>query len=262
MRRKYAHLITLTCLFLLIIPMVYAPSQPVVMDVGSLVYRDIIVDGSPEDWNGIAPLSEDPPNDGNNDFEEIIAVYGANNDEFLFFLMEFKEVGITASVKTDQNTTCRFYIDILPGGDPSENFADYYIYYKTDMVTFSGVYPPDQAILFYWTGSFWSPGECTMVHGASADVFVEVAVAWECIGGINCFNSHFSASAIGSQTDFVPDHDALHDVLGCCPGERYVPVGGEINPGNAYILQASSLLILTIVVLTGFVYSKRKIFNA
>ena len=55
-------------------------------------------------------------------------------------------------------------------------------------------------------------------------------------------------------------HDALYDLLGCCPGEPYVPVGGEITPNSQHLLSISSLFIVTVSVLMGYnVYEKKKV---
>jgi hypothetical protein len=245
--------------------MVYAPKecpnclQPDVLDVGALVYRGINVDGNPADWDSIPPLAVDPADDGMNDLEEIVAVYGVNNDGFLFFLMEFNEVGVSASVQIDSNTTCRFYIDIKPGGDPDQKYADYCLIYKTSLVSFSQTpIPADQAVMEYWTGSFWNHSECTELQGASTDFFVEVAVPWDSIGGLNCLNSHFSASAMEPQTDFVPDLDAQYS-LGCCPGEPYVPVGGEILSSKIrFPVIPVSILAVSILSVGTLLFSKKK----
>jgi hypothetical protein len=153
-----------------------------------------------------------------------------------------------------------FYIDIIPGGDPSNKYADFRIVYETYIVLGAFVFPIDEAVLQYWNGIDWDDSICTDVHGDSMGSFVEVAVAWDCIGGQNCFNCFFSASTSLSPTDWAPDLDAQYIMIGCCPGRPPEPVGGEIIPRK--ILSAATPVVsiaISVFLAVGVIaFSKKK----
>ncbi len=261
MKRKYVFLFTFISLSLALIPDIsHATIQ--IMDVGELPFRTINVDGSPNDWAGIPPLVVDPTDDGLNPYEEIVAVYAANDENFLYFLMEFKEIEVTPAISNDtQNengyTVCRFFIDIVPGGDSSTRGADFRIGFKTH-VSFDTQIPIDVAVLEYYEPTSWLLSDCTEVQGESMERFVEVAVAWDCIGEQNCFNCYFTASA-DANTDYAPDPDAEYKLIGCCPGESPY-VGGRLIPSNN-VYEAGRWItfpIITIIIIIGYTtYHKR-----
>jgi hypothetical protein len=261
MARKYVFILAFICLSLGFIPVSHAFIQ--VMDVGSLPFRTINVDGAPNDWAGIPPLVVDPTDDGLDPYEEIVAVYAANDESFLYFLMEFKEVEVTPAFSNyTQNengyTVCRFFIDIVPGEGSSENRdADFRIVFKT-LISFDTQVPVDVAVLEYYEDPSWLPADCIEVQGDSMSRFVEVAVPWDCIGGQNCFNCYFTASA-AANTDYAPDADAEYKLIGCCPGES-PSVGGRLIPSNNFYEAGRwiTLPIITIIIIIGYTtYQKR-----
>lgn len=228
--RKPVFLLAFMCISLFFGPTVSRATIQV-MHVGSLPFRTINVDGDPSDWAGIPTLVFDGGGDSPPE-EDIVAVYGANDDDFLYFLMEFNEVEISASVPVNDNdyTVCRFFIDIIPGGSSSSRDADFRIGFKTHILSVDTQIPLDVAVLEYYVPSSWLLSDCSDVHGESMGRFVEVAVAWDCIGGRKCFNSYFTASA-QVNTDYAPDEGAEHLLIGCCPGEPPA-VGGRLLPLN------------------------------
>ena len=90
MKTRHKLMITFLSLSLIFTPMVYAfLPPPTIEPFGSLPFRTINVDGDPDDWAGLPPLVLDPPGDASpiSFYEDIMAVYGANDDDNLFFLM-------------------------------------------------------------------------------------------------------------------------------------------------------------------------------
>lgn len=263
MKREYVFLLVFISLSLALVPAIsHATIQ--IMDVGALPFRTINVDGDPNDWVGVSPLVVDPTDDGLDPYEEIVAVYAANDESFLYFLMEFKEVEVTpvALLNYTQNdigaTVCRFFIDIVPGGDSSSRGADFRIGYKTH-VSLDTQIPVDVAVLEYYEPTSWLLSDCTGVQGESMGRFVEVAVAWDCIGGQSCFNCFFTASAV-ANTDYAPDADAEYRLIGCCPGES-PPVGGRLLPlNNVYeVVRWITIPVMTLIIITVYsTYFKRK----
>ena len=146
MKRKSMFFLTFLSLTLLLTSMVYAPNGVHLIFKGPLPFRTINVDGDPGDWVGILPLIMDPKGDADFDIEDIKAVYGANDNDFLYFLMEFYEVGITANEILDGITTSMFYIDIIPGdvlvlcSDGLSEFVE-----DDEIAEIVNIYPPGRA---------------------------------------------------------------------------------------------------------------------
>jgi hypothetical protein len=226
---------------------------------GGLQYRSINVDGDPGDWGGVPPLVVDGEGDAGVVYseEDIKAVYGVNDDENLYFLMElwpdvepyYLNGGVWESVY-------RFYIDILPGGDPLNNSADFYVeFWESGSVQISiNGYSVD-VDLHYWDGSGWYTAcECEEVQGERSELFIEVSVPWDCIGGSDCFNcffyAHHEEDVRPSASDYAPDKEDPVVVIGCCPWEP--PVGGELIPSRTLrALYVSSLAALILVGIAG-----------
>jgi hypothetical protein len=256
MKKKHMFLLAFLSMSLLSVPMVLLATTPI-MHIGPLPFRTINVDGDPSDWAGITPLVVDDAGDSPPE-EDIIAVYGANDENFLYFLMEFSEVGVSAAVPTNENgyTVCRFFIDIIPGGAPSSNDADFRIGFKTHILSIDTQIPADVAVLEYYVPTSWLTSDCAEVQGESMGRFVEVAVAWDCIGEQNCFNCFFTASA-QINTDWAPDEDADYVMIGCCPGMPG-PVGGEVISSNILSAVAPVLIIVLSVLSVGVLVLNKK----
>jgi hypothetical protein len=224
LKNKNVFLIISLLSTMLLIPVVNADVVP----FGELPYRSITVDGNIGDWDGIAPLVQDSVDEpGASPSEDIKEVYGANDDDNLYFLMILDSVEVTANPYT--TTYYYFYIDNIPeAGDPTEGNADYAIKY------YNGV----TSLCKY---SAWGQVECLGVQGVMNGYYIEVCVPWECLGGKDCFNCFFKAEGDVPGTDYAPDEDLGIILLGCCPGEEPEPVGGEIIPLN--ILQYIVFLV-------------------
>jgi hypothetical protein len=278
MKRKFMFLSSFLCLFVLVLPMVSAPVTPPVMDFGPLPFRSINVDGDPGDWGGIPPLILDPPmsEEPGVDYvlEDIAAVYGANDENFLYFLMELHPLNGTIWIGPCYGEY-RFYIDIRDGGDSNNNSADFFVsfyfqYYGFQLQSsevrgdlngyFEGVE------LHEWNGFNWVyRGDCLGVMGNRTQIFIEVGVPWNCIGGPECFNCFFKAhfEYIENQvnaSDYAPNQDGQYVMVGCCPTipERE-PVGGEITSSNILLLTAQ-ILVLALSALSGgvLIFHKKK----
>jgi hypothetical protein len=216
-------------------PVTYAPPDPVIQNFGSLTHRTIKVDGNPVDWVGIPPLVSDNIDEpGVTESEDIKAVYGANDDDNLYFLMELD--GLSFSADSTSTTQYIFYLDILPGGDPNNGNADYAIKYDNGVTTLCKY-------------SFWGQVDCPGVKGAMDGTTIEVSLPWACIGGEQCFNCLFKADEIG--TDWAPDNEPGFILLGCCPGEPK-PIGGNILPPSILVTTIIPVIVAisTIVLLT------------
>lgn len=220
------------------VPIVYAP-PPTVQNIGFLTYRTINVDGNPVDWVGIPPLVSDNIDEPTaTESEDIRAVYGANDDENLYFLMELD--GITFSTLDSTSTTQYiFYLDTIPGGDPNNGNADYAIKYENGITTLCKY-------------SFWGQVACPGVKGAMDGTSLEVSLPWACIGGEQCFNCLFKADESG--TDWAPDNEPGFILLGCCPGEPK-PIGGKILPPNVLV---TSLIPVIITISTVTLLANKK----
>ncbi len=209
-------------------PVVYAPPpSPTILYFGSLTYRTINVDGNPADWTGITPLVLDSVDEPTaTESEDIIAVYGANDDEYLYFWMELDGLSVS-SADSFLSTEYLFYLDIIQGGDPNNGNADYAIRYVNGETT----------LLKY---SAWGQVDCPGVKGAMDGTCIEVAVPWDCIGGEQCFNCLFKAYEIG--TDWAPDNELGFILLGCCPGVPE-PIGGMTLPSNSFVTPIIPVII-------------------
>jgi hypothetical protein len=232
LKRKKIFLIISLLSTMLLIPVVNADVEP----FGDLPYRVIDVDGGIGDWSGIPPLVLDSIDElGVAPSEDIKEVYGANDDDNLYFLMILDSVEVTANPYT--TTFYYFYIDNIPAaGDPGEGYADYVIKY----------YDGDTSLCKY---SAWGQVECPGVQGVMDGYFIEVSVPWECLGGKECFNCFFKAEE-SPGTDYAPDEDLGVILLGCCPGEEPEPVGGEILPLNLlqYIVPLVTMISIGVMV--------------
>jgi hypothetical protein len=237
MKNKYV-LLSLLYLSLLLVPIVYAASPPVVKDTRLLPFRTINVDGDPSDWVGILPLVVDNATDANFDSEEIIAVYGAYDDDNLYFWMELKEVG-GASANFFSTTTYSFYLDTVPGGDFDN--ADFKVTYYNGVTTL-------------YKFSDWPEIPCPGLNGAMIGTNIEIALPWDCISGKKCFNCYFKASSLQSPTDYAPDMELGYVLIGCCP-EEPTPVGGEILPTNILVLWLISVIATLSM---GIIFATRK----
>jgi hypothetical protein len=219
-----------------------------------LPYRSIVVDGDPGDWGGIPALVVDVEQDSGvqYDQEDIKAVYGANDDENVYFLMELWSWVVPYYNVGGFMSEYRFYLDIIPGGDPSNNSADYYIEFweqEGEVGQRSNGYSLGVE-LHYWDGSGWYTAcECEGVQGDRTESFIEVSVPWECIGGSSCFNcffyAHYEEDIVVNASDYAPDQDAPVVVIGCCPWEP--PVGGELIALN--YLQPAAVLIAVLILM-------------
>jgi hypothetical protein len=234
----------------------------------SLPYRSIVVDGDPGDWSGIPALVADVEQDTGvqYDQEDIKAVYGANDDENLYFLMELWSWVEPFSTNEDGGfmSEYRFYLDIIPGGDPLNNSADYYIEFWEEEgevgPRFNGYSWGVE--LHYWDGSqWWCAGDCEGVQGDRTESFIEVSVPWECIGGSSCFNcffyAHHEEEVIVNASDYAPDQDAPVVVIGCCPWEP--PVGGELITSR--FLQPAAVFISVSMFVGAAYFSQRRNHN-
>lgn len=236
MKNKYI-LFSILCLSLLLVPIVFAASPPVVKDTRLLPFRTINVDGDPGDWVGILPLVVDDPDDAGPDSEEIIAVYGAYDDENLYFWMELKGVEVFANPTT--TTTYSFYLDTVPGGDlDNADFKVTYLNGVTKLCKFSD----------------WPEFPCPGLEGAMIGTNIEIALPWTCISGKKCFNCYFKASTPTSPTDYAPDMELGYVLIGCCP-EEPTPVGGEILPTNILVLWLISVIATLSM---GVIFATRK----
>lgn len=230
-RMKNTHKFPLTALCFLLITFVNvsAIAPPIIEPYGSLRYRTINVDGDPGDWTGIPPIITDPPFDGNNELEDIKAVYSANDEENLYFLMELHYLNAgSIDAEPISEGEYSFYIDIIPGGDPDTG-ADFQILHRIEENFNPGVYKA--TYLRYYDGVCWIiETSCSGVQGNSTTYFIEVSVPWACIEGQACFNCYFSAhyTPPTNDSDYAPNKGEGPVLLGCCPG--YLPVGGEIMP--------------------------------
>lgn len=238
MKNKYILLsVAVLCLFLLFVPMVY--SSVSISPRRQLTFRTINVDGDPGEWDSIPPLVVDPKDDNGVDYEEedIKAVFAANDEEFLYFLMELHEWDdvLRSTVNEGGHAEYRFYIDIIPSlGDPANNSADFYIEHWEGMVRVEQ--PMEDTEIFFWSDTgFWDKLISCGVQGEMMGRFIEVAVPWDCLECQECFNCFFKAHYEGeihvNYSDFAPDQDAKYVMIGCCPGQPE-PVGGEILPIN------------------------------
>jgi hypothetical protein len=225
---------------------------PVVEPYGSLRYRTINVDGDPGDWAGIQPIVTDDPFDGNNDREDIKAVYAANDGENLYFLMEIHHLNFASSdVDETSEGEYSFFIDIIPDSGHMDSGADYKIVHSITETPNPGQTQLTQ--LFSYMGSSWElVASCVGVQGNSSMYFIEVGVPWECIGGPACFNCYFSAhyEPPDNDSDYAPDRSDGVVLLGCCPG--YLPVGGVIMPSTllSYVITAILLFVAVMLLRT------------
>jgi hypothetical protein len=220
--------------------MVGAPVDPGVLDFGSLPYRRINVDGFPDDWEGIPPLILDPLRGEESgvdyDEEDIGAVYGANDEDYLYFLMELhhnEAETLRASLfDVTFSGNYSFYLDIRDGGDQANNRADYHILFSFLSAgavvnvsevngDFNGFYF-EGVELYEWTGSEWvHRTDCPGIRGEKTQYFIEVGVPWDCIGGVNCFNSffkaHYEEDELINASDYAPNQEGQYVMVGCCP---------------------------------------------
>jgi hypothetical protein len=257
----FSKFLALTWLLLVSPILVYAPNP------GGLPYRTINVDGDPGDWGGVPPLVTDQEQDTGVDYsqEDIKAVYGANDEVNLYFLMElWPEVETLVFDEGGFMSEYRFYLDILPGGDPLNNSADFYIelWESGGGVRLSSVFYSMEVDLHYWDGSGWYTAcECVDVQGDRSELFIEVSVPWECIGGSNCFNCFFYAHheevSEVNASDYAPDQDAPVVVIGCCPYEP--PVGGELIASK--ILQQAAVFIAFLIFMGASFYADQRRIN-
>lgn len=241
------------CILLVTITGVSALGPPVVEPYGGLPYRMINVDGDPSDWGGIQPIATDPPTDANNPREEVIAIYAANDEENLYFLMELLYVeAASADVVESYGGEYCFFIDIIPGEGNPDSGADYKIVHSI-----TGTPNPGESQLtelFSWSGSCWIiECGCTGVRGNSSMYIIEVGVPWSCIEGPDCFNSYFYAHFEPPEnlSDYVPDPGEGYVLLGCCPG--YPPVGGEIMPISIQNYIIPLIVALAVIILIKYI---------
>ena len=261
MKNRNKFPITVLCLLLITLVNVSAIAPPSIEPYGSLRYRTINVDGDPGDWAGIPPLVTDPPYDRNNDLEDIKAVYAANDEENLYFLMEiyylnYASIDVVPPISEGEYS---FYLDILPGGDPDTG-ADFKILHRVEESLNPGIFKV--TYLDYYDGVCWiMEPSCGGVNGNSTTYFIEVSVPWACIGGLACFNCYFSAHHTPpvNDSDYAPDQGEGPVLLGCCPG--YLPVGGEIMTYTplSYLI---SVLMLAVFMLITFREKVSKLFQA
>lgn len=255
MKSKQVFLLVILCIFTVFIPVVYSSVVPV-LEYGSLKYRNIRVDGDPSDWHSIMHLVEDRKNDEGVDYpeEDIKAVFAANNDYSLFFLMELHEWddGMTLLNFDGELAEYRFYMDVYPDtGDPENYGADYYIEHRIgediiiEMVT-------EETSLYSWTEGRWNRMVDDGLQGAMMENYIEVGVPWVVITDtrwFNCFfKAHYEMEPPVNESDFAPDKDAQYVMIKCHRGELLPkPVGGEILPNSVL---TSTLLYIVIILAT------------
>lgn len=247
MKKRNKFSITVLCLLLITLVNVSAIAPPTIEPYGSLMFRTIDVDGNSGDWAGIPPLVTDPPYDGNNDLEDIKAVYAANDEENLYFLMEIHHLNFASIDVALSEGEYSFYIDIIPGGDPDTG-ADFKILHRVEESPNPGILKA--TYLYYYDGVCWTmETSCGGVQGNSSTYFIEVSVPWACIGGPACFNCYFSAHHTPpvNDSDYAPDQGEGPVLLGCCPG--HLPVGGEIVPYTpvSYLIPVSMLAAFVLI---------------
>jgi hypothetical protein len=262
MKKKYIFSLAFLSLILLLVPMTYSSNG--IHDYGPLTYRDITVDGDSSDWSSIAPLVTDPESDPGvqYDMEDIKAVYGANDFNNLYFLMElYGSMVYEAAEVFEEWGKYQFYIDIIPGGNPANNSADFYIEYWFVNIFENGVRALDffseGVTLYKWSGSNWLEVNCPGLQGAMMGNCIEVGVPWWCIEGPACFNCYFYAHyqiEDLNDSDIAPDEEGQYIMIGCCPG-RLPPVGGELLPSR---MLASWLILILTGISTGVLFAKGK----
>ena len=235
MKNKHIFLLAVLCLSAIFVPVVHSPMVPI-LEYGPLEYRDIKVDGSPEDWQSITHIVEDEKNDDGVDYQEedIKAVSAANNDHSLFFLMELYEAEVSTVSVDGGVAEYRFYIDVYPdSGDPENNGADYYIEYREGGNNLDSV--TEGTSFFSWRQGQWHVMISSGVQGAKMGSFIEVSVPLVVITDTSCFNcffkAHYEMEFPVDESDFAPDQDAQYVMIGCCRGSLK-PVGGEILPNS------------------------------
>lgn len=233
--------LTLAIIFYLVVSTVFVYAD----------FRTIMVDGEVSDWVGVPALVTDPPGDQTGSlFEDIKAVHVVNDHDNLYFWMELYNdlplIGFLAEAETNfdgSELAYLFFIDNMPGtGDPDYGGADYAIEYSItglcNVIAINVTATQDQPIgphtyLFKWneTGGLWSPDvACSSVEGNALGPNIEVRVAWDCIGGMTCFNAMFMAKTGDENTDYAPDREGdIPVTIQVCP---CLPVAGELLPSS------------------------------